>query len=173
MEQERQVRQTMTNRAGVLGLMLHSAYDHALASRIEEQLKIQREQRKLAEHTKQNSSTPMSAKPHRVIEQQKQPILPSTQKQQPQVVYQRPQQQQPSAAVVPSTVRPTVYKLSTASSQQQGTPILLQPQSIASARLVTPKTVGGHIDHQYLKSQHEPKTKTVLRPQQSDHQYFR
>lgn len=44
LEQERVVRQSMTNRAGVLGLMLHSAFDHALASRFEQQLKVQREQ---------------------------------------------------------------------------------------------------------------------------------
>lgn len=49
LEQERQVRQSMTNRAGVLGLMLHSAYDHTLASRFEQQLKLQQQQRQQQE----------------------------------------------------------------------------------------------------------------------------
>lgn len=36
LEQERLVRQAMTNRAGVLGLMLHSTYDHALAEKLQQ-----------------------------------------------------------------------------------------------------------------------------------------
>ncbi|XP_068249561.1 CXXC-type zinc finger protein 1-like isoform X2 [Palaemon carinicauda] len=36
LEQERLVRQAMTNRAGVLGLMLHSTYDHALAVKLQQ-----------------------------------------------------------------------------------------------------------------------------------------
>lgn len=36
LEQERMVRQAMTNRAGVLGLMLHSTYDHALAEKLQQ-----------------------------------------------------------------------------------------------------------------------------------------
>ncbi|XP_045116189.1 CXXC-type zinc finger protein 1-like isoform X2 [Portunus trituberculatus] len=36
LEQERTVRQAMTNRAGVLGLMLHSTYDHELAEKLQQ-----------------------------------------------------------------------------------------------------------------------------------------
>ncbi|CAL4163111.1 unnamed protein product, partial [Meganyctiphanes norvegica] len=37
LEQERTVRTAMTNRAGVLGLMLHSTYDHPLAEKLQSQ----------------------------------------------------------------------------------------------------------------------------------------
>ena len=44
LEQERQCRQSMANRAGVLALMLHSTYDHDVMQ------KVQSQQKKMASH---------------------------------------------------------------------------------------------------------------------------
>ncbi len=38
LEQERQIRQAMSNRGGVMGLLLHSTFDHDLRNRIQTQM---------------------------------------------------------------------------------------------------------------------------------------
>lgn len=54
MEQERQVRSAMSNRGGVMGLLLHSTFDHELRNRIQNQIK---ETRNLKQETKRKSSS--------------------------------------------------------------------------------------------------------------------
>lgn len=58
LEQERLVRQAMTNRAGVLGLMLHSTYDHALAEKLQQSQQFhQNDHQYHLDHKYQHSNT--------------------------------------------------------------------------------------------------------------------
>jgi len=52
LEQERQCKQALTNRAGVLGLLLHSTFDHEVREKIQKQM-AEAERQKLAEEQEQ------------------------------------------------------------------------------------------------------------------------
>ena len=55
-EQERQLRQAMTNRAGVLGLMLHSTFDHAYAEKMQKHNDSLKEQNAMENSEANNQS---------------------------------------------------------------------------------------------------------------------
>lgn len=54
LDQERQCKQALTNRAGVLGLLLHSTFDHDLREKIQKQMAEAELQQKLADEEKTN-----------------------------------------------------------------------------------------------------------------------
>ncbi|RXG53731.1 CXXC-type zinc finger protein 1 [Armadillidium vulgare] len=56
-EQERQVRLAMTNRAGVLGLMLHSTYDHEYAAKMQQKQQQQHQHQQQAHHHQRQTGT--------------------------------------------------------------------------------------------------------------------
>lgn len=55
LDQERQIKQALTNRAGVLGLLLHSTFDHELREKIQKQMAEAELKQKIQEEEEEKS----------------------------------------------------------------------------------------------------------------------
>lgn len=182
LEQERQVRQSMTNRAGVLGLMLHSTYDHTIAIRYEEQLKLQQQQQEQQKQLQQQQQQLQHQSQQQLQQCQRQ------QQQQPPPPPQPPPQPQPKPTTAP--VAAPQHQIKVVRKVQQVTSQVPLSGGGAKFRVIGQSQVGSsgsqvqvlHSDHRYFQSvggKNFPSNRggitatTTARQQHSDHQYYR
>ncbi|KAK4329393.1 hypothetical protein Pmani_000248 [Petrolisthes manimaculis] len=160
LEQERSVRQAMTNRAGVLGLMLHSTYDHALAEKLQQSQHYHHNttsdhqyHAKLHSYSQQHTT---SAKSHNKIS------VTTTTTMSQQKSQQQKSQQQHHRHHSSSTQR---YSGESQNHHQHHSDH--QYHSSSRKHHHQPQSQQQHSDHQYHNNKHSQEAQ----PQHSDHQY--
>ena len=146
LEQERQVRVSMTNRAGVLGLMLHSAYDHALASRYEQLTQQEKRRNEENERRYQQQRNQQLEKEKNSVTERRELSTPNSSSEHHYYNHQSVETLRKERKTSPNTMK--------FGEESKSKFVVLGPDN----------------DHRYYQ---QAPAKNVVRPLQTDHQYYR